>query len=738
MTRPEIVWTRLHLPRPLDESRVHALLVDLASQRLRSPIVFELRGTADGVAHLLGCDVTAVHTVKRLLRDELPGVLFSSAPTRTPMEASGRLQLRPMGLPLRTDDPLAVTRGLLSAASVHLTKDEAVAMQIVLGHPHAPALLPADVLPPSTGWWQMLTGSARPANAEERKALRVRTEEPSFAATVRLGTTSPDPDRPQRLVKHLLGAVLTARTPGVWVDLVREDHRLLDSAQLPRRPRLELSCAELVGLIGWPLGEEALPGIPSPHPKPLRPSAAVHDTERVFARSAVLGEDRLVGISSHDALFHGVAYGPSGSGKSTAMLHLVEEDMKAGRPVIVLDPKRQLVDDLLARVPRERRDQVVVLDVGDEQPVGFNPLDVAGRDPDVVVDGIMAVFGDLFAGGWGPRTLDIFSGALRSLARASVITGVPATLADVPRILTDLPFRSTVMGNLQHDEGLASFWGWYDSQSPAAQAAAIAAPLSRLRQLLLRPALLHTLDQRQTRLSLRNIWRENLIVLVPLNEGLIGAGTASMLGSLFVADLWLAIQERAAENTPEKRPGVVYVDEAPRFLHLPSSLADALAVSRSLGVGWFLAAQFVGQFPPEMRSAVDMNARSKIVFRTEYEDANHFTRGVRDLTSEDFMSLGKYEAYANLVADGHPQGWALVRTLPPSKTIADPERVRAHSRARWAAPAPKPVAAPPGPAQAATGPETAPGGPTPPAAQELAVPQLPGQPPPVGRKRRQR
>ncbi|MEP9385214.1 hypothetical protein [Nocardioides sp. KR10-350] len=737
MPQPELVWTRLHLPRPLDEDRVHALLVGLASQRLGTPVVFELRGDRTGLVHLLGCDRTAVHTVKRLLRDELPGVMFAAAPGRESVDLAGRLDLRPRGLPLRTDAPRSITRALLSAANVPLHEAEAVVVQIVLGKPQSPRLLPADTPPPAASWWHLLTGSTRPANSEERKALRVRAEEPSFAATVRLGSASPEPGRRHRLIRHLLGAVTTARTPGLRMDLLRDNPRALTTVHLRSRMALELSCAELVGLLAWPLGEDELPGIPSPHPKPLRPSAAVHGDDRVFARSAVLGEDRLVGVSASDALFHGVAYGPSGSGKSTAMLHLIEEDIRQGRPVVVLDPKRQLVDDVLARIPAERRDQLVVL----EDSTGFNPLWVGDRDPDVIVDGIMAVFGDLFAGGWGPRTLDIFSGALRSLARASVATGVPATLADVPRILTDATFRREVMGHLQHDESLASFWAWYDNQSPAAQAAAIAAPLSRLRQLLLRPALLRMLDQRETTFSLRNIWRDNLIVLVPLNEGLIGAGTASMLGSLVVADLWLAIQERAAETSPDKRPGVVYVDEAPRFLHLPASLADALAVSRSLGVGWFLAAQFAGQFPTEMRSAVDMNARSKIVFRTEYEDANHFARGVRDLTSEDFMSLGKYEAYANLVADGHPQGWALIRTLPPSKPISDAARMRAHSRARWAAAAPEAPAPAPGPGVAPKAPQTAtsaPDGAQAAAALPTAAAGAGADAPPTGRKRRQR
>jgi hypothetical protein len=470
------------------------------------------------------------------------------------------------------------------------------------------------------------------------------------------------------------------------MEFAHEDPRLINSAALPRRWSPELSVTELLGVLAWPLGDGEYPGMPPLHPKPLRPTPSVHTKDRVFAASLAPGDDRQVGVAPSDALLHGVTYGPTSSGKSTAMLHLIEADMKAGRAIAVLDPKRQLIDDVLARVPAERLDDVVVLDVSADNPIGFNPLDVTGRDADVVVDGIMAVLGGLFTDGWGPRTLDIFSGTLRTLARASVVTGQPATLADIPRVLTKAPFRRELLSHLHHDEALVEFWAWYESQSPAAQAAAIAAPLNKLRQLLLRPGLVRMLDQRETPFRLRDIWRENRIVLVPLNEALIGSGTAEMIGSLIVADLWQAVQERASERRPESRPGFVYVDEAPRFLHLPASMADALAVSRSMGVGWWLAAQFAGQFPRELRSAIDMNARTKLVFGTEYNDAAHFARGSKDLIAQDFLSLGKYQAYANLVAGGRPQGWALVQTLPPSARTSRPERVSAHSTARWATP----------------------------------------------------
>nr|WP_243876358.1 type IV secretory system conjugative DNA transfer family protein [Streptomyces sp. 846.5] len=694
-SQSEVVFSGLHLPRPLDPAAVVGFLTRLASDRDAPRVALEVRAGMDGVRHLLGCRATDVQALRRMLGDLIPGSLLTTSSTdttqpRPQVEVAGRLRVYPAGLPLRSDAHEATTRALLSSLATPLQRGEEIVVQLLLGPRRAPRSVPANVPDPSVTLIQLLTQGERSASAETRARLKDGASQAGFAATIRLGASSSDPGRRRRFIGSLLSAISTAQSPGLHIDLTREHPKHLNEVRPPWHWPLSLGVNEVVGLLGWPLGEDDLPGLPPAHPKALRAASGVHSGPRVFATSAVPGDNRLLGIGAKDQTYHAVAYGPSGSGKSNALLHLIMADIQAGRPVAVLDPKRQLIDDILARIPSHRVNDVVELNASDQTPVGFNPLDITGRDPDVVVDGILSVFEAVFSDGWGPRSADIFSASLRTLARASTPSR-PATLADLPRLLTDPVFRRQQVGRILSDVGLAGFWSWYEAQSPQAQAAAIAPPLNKLRQFLLRPALIHMLDQRTGKFRLRDIFRENKVVLVPLNEGLIGPGTASLLGSLIIADLWQATQERADEPGADKRPGMIYVDEAPRFLNLPVSLADALAVSRSLSVGWILAAQFRSQFPPAVRTAVDMNARSKIVFATEYEDARDMAKLTRSLTAEDFQALPKFHAYATLVADGLPSGWALVKTLPPPPITGTPETVRATARANYA---PDPVPSP--------------------------------------------
>ncbi|MDH2389073.1 type IV secretory system conjugative DNA transfer family protein [Streptomyces sp. HNM0663] len=720
----ELLFSELHLPRPLSEASVLVLLGRLAAERTASRLVLEARAERGSVRYLLGCRSAEVSQLRRLFKDFLPGSQLVQSdngrpPARLRVDVAGRLRLKPAGMPLRSDVAEATSRALLSALTAPLQADEALAVQIILGPRREPRTMAKDVPDPGASMVQKLVMGEVLASTDTRSRLRERQSQAGFAATIRLGVAGPDTRRRRNRILSLLSALTVAQGAGVKIDLVRESADRLNNVRLPWLWPLALGVSELVGLLGWPVGEGDLPGNPM-HPRVLRAAAHVHCGPRVFARSAAPGDDRLLGISAADQTFHGIAYGPSGSGKTTALLHLVLADIEAGRPVVVLDPKQQLIDDVLARMPEHRVNDVVELNAANQSPVGFNPLDVTGRDLDVVVDGVLSVFESVFADGWGPRTADIFSASLRTLARGSSPKH-PATLVDLPRLLTDAGFRRQYVGQTQNDVGLAQFWAWYDSQSPAAQANIIAAPMNKLRQFLLRPAMVRMLDQREGHFRLRNIFQDNKVLLVPLNEGIVGPGTASLLGSLVIAEIWQATQERANEPYASERPGTVYVDEAPRFLHLPMSLADALAVSRSLSVGWFLAAQFRDQFPPALRSAVDVNARSKIVFASEYEDARNMAKLAPGLEAEDFMALPRYHAYANLVADGAPSGWALVKTLPPPPATADVEAIRALARANYASPVEPKLAR----SETASSEESS-----------AAVPPTPGGPSAIGRRRR--
>ena len=255
----------------------------------------------------------------------------------------------------------------------------------------------------------------------------------------------------------------------------------------------------------------------------------------------------------------------------------------------------------------------------------------------------------------------------------------------MPRVFTDDAFRRPIVAAVREDVTLAAFWDEFEAMRPAQRAAAIASPLNKLRKIVMRKPLVAVLGQSQPRFRLRDIFRDRKVVLVPLNDALLGTGASRLLGSLVVAELWMATLERAREKEPMKRPGMVFIDEVQNYLHLPTPIDDVLATSRSYGVAWHLAHQYRKQLPDKLRSALDVNARSKICFALDPDDARDLAKLAPQLTPEDFQALDKHHVYARLIAGGTPAGRCSALALPPVPETGAGDALRGASRRRYGA-----------------------------------------------------
>lgn len=682
-----MVVSRLWLPRPLDPETVRQLLARLASDRGSPTIMLEARATSAGIVHLIGTPAEHVRWVQRTLRDLLPGIVVQASPPsdRPQVTAAVHLALRPASIALDSSQPIGVTTAILSALSAKVLDGESISLQVILGPRIAGRFLRAPAPDPAQPVWTQLARGSQPAPSPVQAQIAQRGNAYRFQTTIRIGATAHTTEKRRRLILGVFGALNAARSPGLSMQLVRERPAHLNDGRTPWRWPFTLTPAELTGLLGWPLGDGELPGTPPLHPRLLIPVRPPVNPERAFAVTALPGSGIEIGISPHDALMHQILLGPTGSGKSNVLLHQIAADAKAGRPMLVIDPKKQLIDDIVERcIESGRADDVVIMDIADPRAPGVNPLDIGDRDPNVVVDGLLAVFKAVFHDGWGPRTEDIFLACLLTLARAGQHHGTPFTLLDLPRLLTDEPFRTSIIGTVTSDPVLEGFWATYNDLTTAAQATMIAAPMNKLRRYLLRPGVRRMLGQPQPAFRLRDLFRENKIVLVPLNEGLIGPITAQLLGSLIVSEAWSATMERASETKPTDRPGFVVVDEAQNFVHLPTSFSDALSQSRSYGVAWVLAHQSRRQLPIELLESIDSNARNKVFFRLESaKDAADAAKLAPGLSAEDFQQLPKHTAYARVVVGGESSGWCAVKTLPPPTRTGAAQSIQSASRRNY-------------------------------------------------------
>jgi hypothetical protein len=385
-----------------------------------------------------------------------------------------------------------------------------------------------------------------------------------------------------------------------------------------------------------------------------------------------------LGLSVTDSLRGMWVIGPNGTGKSTLLLNMLVKDLEANRPVVVIEPK-DLVRDLLERIPAKRRDDIAVLDCTDSVPIGINPLQRHGRRPELVADGLLATFQALYGDGLGPRSTDILANCLNVLARHD-----GGSLVMLPLLLTNAGFRRSLTAPVIAADPIAAgpFWGWFNGLSDDARSQVIA-PLSNKLRPLLRPHLRAVLGQRKPRFNVRDVLTKKKVLLVPLQPGVIGPDSAELLGALVVAELWLAIRERAAIPEAQREPVMIALDEVQRFLRLPTDLADALETSRSLRASWTMAHQFRDQLPSSMRAAFEGNIRNRVAFQLNATDARAMAAGQSVITPDDFTALPAYSIYAQLMHGNSLQPWASGRTLPPPPKSSDPYDIRARCRQQF-------------------------------------------------------
>lgn len=114
--------------------------------------------------------------------------------------------------------------------------------------------------------------------------------------------------------------------------------------------------------------------------------------------------------------------GQTGTGKSALLSHMARQIMNGGKGLIVMETEGNLLDSVLGYVPRERVDDVVVLDLSDRLvPADFDPLDQG--DPHAAIDDLIGLFEHLYGREsiWAPEYIDHgLQTLLRSAATASL------------------------------------------------------------------------------------------------------------------------------------------------------------------------------------------------------------------------------------------------------------------------------------------------------------------------------
>ena len=681
----DLVWRELVWARPYKIETVWETLSHLAALSPRGAVIWEVHSQNGKVRYLLGATKRYIRNIEEAIKAH-GDIQFHEvgAEKRIAVTAARQLKISRPILSLKTDITQAVIRAGLAA----LTEDKSgteIVIQVVLGRAYAPSPVPANLADPNATWLQILLGDVQKATAESRKTVKEKSEQHTFQATIRIGITG---ENTSFRIRSIISAFKVLEAAGVRIREEDSKPSDLNTAHVPWHFPLQLSVKELANFLLLPAGEEELPGTPGLHPKLTLPpnwykNPTNQKNDRSFAVSMNATNPKRLSISPRDSLEHCHLIGPTGSGKSTAMLHLILSDINAGRSVLVLDPKTDLVNDVLMRIPEERIDDVVIIDSSDSYPCGFNPL--AFKDygnPSLIADAVLSVLKEIFSDCWGIYTQDVLTAALLTLVGVE-----DATLLWLLPLLTDENFRRRITSKVKDRMALRPFWEQFEALRDTEKKQQISPVLNKLRQLTLRPGLRNVLGQAKPKFSLMDLFYKRKVVLVPLNKGLTGGESARLLGSLIVGLTWTLALSRAGIPAEKRHIVEIYIDELQDYLSLPTDLSDALAQARGLGVGLTLAHQYRDQLPTGIRSGIDANARNKIVFGLSSKDAKDMAAMAPELTAEDFMTLPRYQIYTSFQSNGRNTGWIQGKTLSPPPALRNAADLKANCQAIYGIPA---------------------------------------------------
>lgn len=662
------------------------------------PIAFEMLGHAGDVHIQLNCRVSDVPHVRASLEGYFPDIAVIDAPDRLlrAWNDSDPSLIVDFGLESEFFLPLASAQNFaidpfipLISAMGNVSENETLCFQVLfekVRNPWREAVGDALAGPDGKGIF---------VDAPDYLKLSAeKTGNPLWAAVIRVGAQAKSHERARVLAKSVEAFVTQfERHPGNNLIPLTNEH-YADEAHMyalmlreTHRAGMILSTDELASLVHMPdasVRQLALSRVATR--SKAAPLCKEADT-LLLGNNVHRGERTPVRFATVDRLSHMHVVGGTGSGKSTLLQNAALQDIEAGNGVVVLDPHGDLVDDLVARIPESRSQDIILFDPSDEtHPIGLNVLAAQNEwERHHLASDVVGMF-ERLATSWGDSMGSVLSNAVLAIVESKR----GGTLLDLRRFLLDPEVRKSYLAEVA-DEEIRFFW---EKSFALVGTRSIGPILTRLDSFL-RPAIIRRIvGQTESGFHFDQVLDGKHILLAKLSQGLLGQENASLLGSVLVSQLHLAALGRQRLAQAERKPAFIYIDEFQHFV--TPSMSALLSEGRKFGVGLILAHQTLNQIQGSgVESAVLGNTYARMAFRVSEGDAAKLASGFSFFEARDLLALDRGQAILRL---GSAERDCNLETLPPVLVDAESTRirmdaVREHSQQQFGNPTETPVSA---------------------------------------------
>ena len=373
----------------------------------------------------------------------------------------------------------------------------------------------------------------------------------------------------------------------------------------------------------------------------------VHIGESVFR-----AQRRPIEYAPEDRLRHMYMVGKTGVGKSTIFQNMCLQDIHNGHGVCFIDPHGESIDWLLAHIPSERLEDVVLFDPSDTGfPFSLNILEARDEfERDFLVNEMIQIFYKLFdpkkTGVIGPQ----FEHWLRNAALTVMAGPDGGSIIEIPKLFIDHAFEMKKRSYLT-DPIVIDFWTKQMANTSAFHKSEMLNYfMSKFGSFMNNSLMRNIIGQHVSSFDLGELMDNKKIVLANLSKGKIGEINSHMLGLILMSKLQAATLKRATQERGARSPFYLYVDEFQNFAS--DTFASLLSESRKYGLGLHLTNQYLAQLPDSIRDSVLGNVGTMVAFEVGAEDAKILSKEFQEIEESDFMGLPRFNFYIKLMIDG--------------------------------------------------------------------------------------
>ena len=339
-------------------------------------------------------------------------------------------------------------------------------------------------------------------------------------------------------------------------------------------------------------------------------------------------------LDTETRLSHTHILGVTGVGKSTLIAQMFLNDIEQGFGCAIFDPHGDICDDILKRIPENRKEDVIIIDPSDSDfPIGFNLLEAHTDAEKIVLSSDLVSAFKRHATAWGDNMTAVLQNAVNIVLESTR----GGALIELKRFLIEERFRNEYLTSVE-DPSLHYYW---KNEYPMVRKG-IAPLLTRI-DTFLRPKLVRYMLAQKKGVDIADCLKNKKIVLLKLSQGLIGEQNSYLLGSLFLAKFNQAALSRQSQNRNERSPYMLYLDEFQNFI--TPSIERILSGARKYGLGLTIAHQELGQIQnTSLLNSVLSNPKTRICFRLGGNDAKKLESEFSYFEQLDFQSLERGEA----------------------------------------------------------------------------------------------